>query len=91
MDDCIDISSKWRTAYELGKETIPLLTKVYGDYHPDKTLQLVRLTKLYLLLYGGDLDNEGIELISKTGKHITTTHGHNHELYKVYREALNFD
>lgn len=91
MDDCIDIRAQWKTAYDLGKETIPLLTTLYGEYHPDKTLQLVRLAKLYLLMYGGDLDNEGIDLIGTAGKHIRITHGHNHELYSIYREALNFD
>ncbi len=91
MDDFIDIRSQWRAAYDLGKETIPLLTTLYGEYHPDKTLQLVRLAKLYLLMYGGDLDNEGIDLIGNAGKHISVTHGHNHELYKIYREVLNFD
>ena len=90
MDQCIDQESEWMKALTLGQQTLDLFEQVYGAYHPDLTVQLVRLTKLRLLICG-DLDNEALQLVNKTAKHIGVTHGHNHQLFKIYRSALQLD
>lgn len=90
MDDCIDQKAEWMKALQLGEKSIPLFEQVYGQYHPDLTVQLVRMTKLRLCICG-DLDNSGIQLVGKTAKHLAVTHGQTHELYQVFRSALNFD
>ena len=90
MDSYIDQESEWMKAYTLCQQTIDLYHQVYGHYHPDLTVQLVRLCKLRIWV-SPDLDNEALELIKKTGAHIAVTHGHNHDLFKVFRKAINLE
>lgn len=86
MDQYIDNEGKWDKAFVLCQQSIDLYRQVYGDYHPDLTVQLVRLAKLRLC---HDLDNDGIALVSQAGRHIQITHGSNHELFRVYRDLIH--
>ncbi|KAJ6222537.1 hypothetical protein RDWZM_001082 [Blomia tropicalis] len=88
MDEYVYSKSNWVKAYQIGLETMPLYEKIYGDYHPDLTVQLVRILKLRLYI-SSDLDNEAIQLISRVRKHISITHGYNNELFKMFQEIIN--
>lgn len=90
MDNNISDEQNWSRAYQIGLGTLEMLEKIYEFVHPDLTLQLVRILKLRVLICG-DLDNEAIQLASRTDRAIKLTHGCNHDLYKLYREMLNLD
>ena len=89
MDVYVDKKENLADAYALCKETIPMMHEIYGEYHPDITVQKVRLFKLTVLV--SDNVDEIREVGEDAKKSLMITHGCNHQLYRIFRETLPLD
>lgn len=95
FDDIINDSRDWEGAYLTGIKSLPLYESIYGNFHPDLTLQLFRVVKVRLLLEGNvnsDEKTTGLKvLLTRLLDSIKVTHGLEHSLYvNTFREMINY-
>lgn len=88
FDKLISDGNDWYQAYHVGIDTVPLYKLIYGDFHPDLTVQLIRIVKVVLLIDDIIDRNEIISLITKSEKSLRITHGINHSLYKMFKNQI---
>lgn len=91
MDDAID-TNNWIEAYEMGIKTMPMFEKIYGDCHPDLTVQMIRMLKLHLQLIpdnNGQIDAEISKEIQQVKQAIERTNLYDDELYKIFVSIIN--
>ncbi|OTF69421.1 hypothetical protein BLA29_011201 [Euroglyphus maynei] len=81
MDNAID-RNNWIEAYELG---------VYGDCHPDLTVQMIRMLKLHLQLIpdNGSIDGEILKKINELKQAIKCTNLYGDDLYRIFLSIIN--
>lgn len=87
---------KWREVFLLGLKSLPLYTKIFGDYHPVLTVQQMRI--LQALAFSNLLSEEDMETNNRHQKQITercleaiaVTHGLNHSIFqKDFQQILS--
>jgi hypothetical protein len=88
MDETITNENDWHKCYSIGMQSIAFYNQIYGDFHPDLTVQLMRVLKLKVLITDKLDEREVIQLIKRTENCIKITHGFDHNLYKIFREAI---
>lgn len=88
LDDMINNEGDWCQSFSIGMQSIPLYNQIYGDFHPDFTVQLMRVLKLKVLISHNLDEKNTIQLIKKTQNCIKITHGFEHSLYKIFREVI---
>ena len=80
----------WNECYVLLIQTLPLYEAVYGQYHPDFTVQLMRCVKTR-----SNIPSDGSEalnfLVTKFWQAVQVTHGREHPLYRQFKESFNCD
>lgn len=90
MDDIIFDETlskdKFRDVYILGIQTLPLYEKVYGEYHPDMTIQLMRIMKARANF--DHTDDSAAFIGNKLRSALEVTHGKHHSLYKMFEEQF---
>lgn len=91
MDALIDDKSmseetKYRDIYLLGIQTLPLYEQVYGEYHPDLTVQLMRIMKARANF--SHTDDSAAFIGNKLRLSLEVTHGKSHSLYKMFEELF---
>jgi hypothetical protein len=96
LDDLIE-EGLWVEAYRVGLKSLPLYEKIYGEYHPDFTVQLLRILKIKLVLseneseHGSELASNSdsvIFFVNKAKAALEVTHGSDHALYKLFLHLL---
>lgn len=81
----------WNECYMLLIQTLPLYETIYGPYHPDFTVQLMRCLKVRSNIDFVDGSDGLTFLSSKLLQGIEVTHGKEHPLYKEFKECFNCD
>ena len=70
----------YKKSFTLGQEILPILNKIFGEYHKEISHHMFELCKL--LLKQSDVEQaEKLSFIEKTRNHIKITHGSTHSLY----------
>ncbi|XP_027195721.2 histone-lysine N-methyltransferase SMYD3-like [Dermatophagoides pteronyssinus] len=95
MDKAID-RKNWFEAYEIGQKTMPMFKQIYGECHPDLTVQMIRMLKLYLQLIPDNNDNgfsinlnEILKQINETKQAINRINFYDDELYRIFVQIIN--
>lgn len=88
FDQLVSEQFNWQKCYEIGKKTIPLYHEIYGPFHPDLTVQLLRVLKVNALVAPSLDDPNIVAVIKKTRNSIKITHGLGHRLNDVFNEAI---
>jgi hypothetical protein len=76
---------KFKDMYLLGLQTLPLYEKVYGEFHPDLTIQLFRIMKARALF---DSRESSAFLGNKLLSSLEVTHGRHHSLFKEFQQQF---
>ena len=77
---------KWDEKLILLTETLEMLSKLYGKFHPNISEQMSIISKLLIIIKGGDKKYK-IDFLKESLKAIKITHGCDHPFY---REGLQF-
>ena len=88
FDELVSNQDNWQKCYEVGMQSIPLYHQVYGHFHPDLTVQLLRVLKVNALIAQSLDDQNILSLIRKTRNSIKITHGNTHRVNDIFNEAL---
>lgn len=78
----------WNECYLLLIQTLPLYESIYGQYHPDLSVQLMRCLKARSNINFVDGSDALAVLASKASQAIQVTHGIEHPLYKEFEESF---
>ena len=87
---CANIASQksFKSALQFDLRLLDNFQKFYPDYHPMKSLQYTRVSKIFSFL--GKV-RSSVEYYEKALRNIAVTHGCESELYKVISEQFNLD
>lgn len=97
MDELIcrkteDEEAKFREVYLLAIRSLPLYEEVYGDFHPDLTIQLMRCMKARANIkhppveyLDGESEHSIIFLMQKLRRSLQVTHTEDHPIYREFR------
>ena len=87
---CANIAShkSFKSALQFELRLLDNFQKFYPDYHPMKSLQYTRVSKIFSFL--GKV-RSSVEYFEKALRNIAVTHGCESELYKVISEQFNLD
>jgi len=85
-DETMNENTKFRDVYLLGIQTLPLYERVYGEYHPDLTIQLMRIMKARA--HFEHPDESATFVGNRLRSSIDVTHGRDHSLYKVFAQLF---
>ena len=90
MDELITNQSDWQKCYSIGMQSISLYNQIYGDFHPDLTVQLMRVLKVKALIVEKENvgQNEFKDLIIRTQMAIKITHGFGHKIYQLFLDMI---
>lgn len=97
MDELIcmkteDEEAKFREVYLLAIRTLPLYQEIYGDFHPDLTIQMMRCVKARAnmkqvpeeYLVAGS-EHSIVFLIQKLRRCLQVTHSEDHPIFREFR------
>jgi hypothetical protein len=91
FDTVVNNCDSWKEAYICGLKSLPLYEQVYGQFHPDLTVQLFRIVKVRLLLESSEIEDGLSFLLTKLLESMKITHGLHHSLYLyTFQEMVNF-
>lgn len=82
FDDIISNLKDWKDAYLTGIRTLPLYEKIYGEFHPDFTVQLMRMVKVRNMIDEPLDEKRKPFLMQKLINALKVTHGLHHSLVK---------
>lgn len=88
FDELIENKNDWNKCYSIGLQTIPLYKQIYGDFHPDLTVQLMRILKVKYVIIDDFSDRNVIELIEKIRDSIKISHGFEHKLFYIFKQTI---
>ncbi|XP_054154934.1 histone-lysine N-methyltransferase SMYD3-like [Oppia nitens] len=88
FDRLIDSKNDWQKCMQIGLETLPLYRQCYGDYHPDLTVQLVRVLKVMLLVVNNN-NTMILDMIKTVRNAIEITHGLHNNLFNIFNLTYN--
>ena len=84
----------WKRAYYIAMKSFELYEKIYGQFHPDLTVQLFRVIRTRMLItdegnnYHQNFDPTLQILVKKLASEISVTHGNNHTLFRSFKDLF---
>lgn len=79
----------WNECYMLLIKTLPFYEHIYGEFHPDFTVQLMRCLKVRSNIDFVDGSDSLTFLVNKLSQAIHITHGKDHPLYNQFKDCFN--
>jgi len=88
LDELIANGNDWHQAYSIGVKSIPVYHQIYGDYHPDISVQLMRVVKIGVLIQEDVDRNQLMDLFLHLQKSLSITHGPKHQLTTFLHDII---